>query len=133
MSHKIVKAKIKNRKWEITHPRAKVTYMEKRAPRKEIEKAWPRKVRTMYARLRTEHEKNLKDWRFRMLGKEENSRCEKCELEPETTIHILARCPAHSRTRRKVFGGKHPNRNDLVQHPEQCKEVLEDRFEDLRE
>ena len=114
VSRKIVKAKIKGKKWEITHPRAKETYMERRAPRKNIEKAWPRKVRTMYARLQTDHEKNLKDWRHRMLGKEETGMCEKCELEPETTIHILAKCPATSKLRREMFGDKILKRNELV-------------------
>jgi len=128
-----VKAKIKNKKWSVTHPRAKATYMERREPRRKIEKAWPRKIRTMYAILRTEHEKNLKDWRHRMLGKEESGNYEKCDLETETTMHILAKCPAHSKIRRQKFGDKQPTRNDLVQHPELCKEVLESRFEDLHE
>ena len=41
-----------------------------------------------------------------MLGKEETGMCEKCELEPETTIHILAKCPATSKLRREMFGDK---------------------------
>ena len=68
-----------------------------------------------------------------MLGKEDTGMCEKCELEPETTIHILAKCPATSKLRREMFGDKILKRNELVQQPEQCKRILESRFEDLQE
>ena len=53
--HKIVKARIKKRKWEIEHPRAKEIYGKRRGPRRDVKKTWPRNVRTLYQRLHTGH------------------------------------------------------------------------------
>ena len=55
VTHQIVKAKIKARRWEVTHEQAKNTYKERRKPKVEVEKKWPRHVRSLFARLRTGH------------------------------------------------------------------------------
>ena len=88
VTHQIVKAKIKDRKWKIEHPRAKITYGEARKPNFKIEREWPKKVRTPYSRLRTGHAKELKQYRNR-IEQEDDALCEMCQMEEETTKHIL--------------------------------------------
>ena len=60
VSHEIVKARIKRRKWSVTHERAKETYGGRKSPRFDVDKQWPRSVRSLFARLRTGHAKELK-------------------------------------------------------------------------
>ena len=95
VSHKSVKAKILARKWEIKHPRAKEMYGERRGPKMEVEKVWPRSVRSLYGRLRTEHSMDLAYYRYK-LDKEEDPYCTACGEEYETTRHLLCSCPALS-------------------------------------
>ena len=61
VTHSILKTKIKGKKWESTHERA--TFGEKRSPKMEIERTWPKKVRTLYSRLRTGHTTELKAYK----------------------------------------------------------------------
>ena len=63
VTHSIIK-KQKNRKWEPTHERARATYIERRKP-KDIEKSWPKHVRSAYAKLRTGNSKDLREYRHR--------------------------------------------------------------------
>ena len=58
----------------IQHARAREIYGERRAPRTEIKKAWPRRVRTGHARFRTGHAKELKKYR-RKIDKGEDVIC----------------------------------------------------------
>ena len=44
VTHAIVKAKIKGRTWQPTHPRAVNIYGSRRGPREDIESKWPRRV-----------------------------------------------------------------------------------------
>ena len=106
-------------------------YKKRRGPRRNIEKSWSRKSRTFYARLRTEHAKELKSYRHRMLETEDTATCELCGLEDETTMHILCRCPAHEKVRREEFPDERITKEMLVERPEKCRRVLEDRFPDL--
>ena len=65
--HKIVKAKIKNRKWVIEHERAASMFGERRSPRVDIEREWPRSVQTLFSRLRSDHAVELKHYRWKHL------------------------------------------------------------------
>ena len=89
VTHDIDKAKIKARTWPVKHQRAKETYQGTRKPKSKIEKKWPKCVRSLYARLRTGHVKELKTYRHR-LGLEEDGICAECKLEDETIEHVLA-------------------------------------------
>ena len=92
---------------------------------------WPRKVRTLFARLRTGHCKELADYRF-IIDKEDDDSCERCDLErPETTEHILCVCPAldHERVR-KIYGKV--TIDMMVTNPEACRKILAKRFDGLR-
>ena len=92
VSHKIVTAKIKSKKWDIVHPRARHIYNDRRTPKMEAEKKWSRKVRSAYARIRTGHAKELKEYRHRVFQKEDDPNCNTCGV-PEDTEHATAREP----------------------------------------
>ena len=62
LANSTVKARIKRRRWNVEHGRAVEIYEKKRKPNMEVEKKWPQKVRTLYARLRTNHAKELKSY-----------------------------------------------------------------------
>lgn len=55
VTHKIVKAKIKSRKWTVKNEKAVEIYQSRRGPRFDIEKQWPKKVRSKFAQLRSGH------------------------------------------------------------------------------
>ena len=59
VTENIVRAKIRNRKWKVEHERAAKMYGERRKP-KEIEKSWPANTRRLYARIRSDHAKELR-------------------------------------------------------------------------
>ena len=63
ITHSIRKAKIKARRWEVEHPRAKAMYKDRRKPQEDLERRWPRRVRTLFARLRADHAKELNYYR----------------------------------------------------------------------
>ena len=88
ITHSILKANIKGKKWEPTHERARATFGEKRSPKMEIERIWPKKVRTLYSRLRTRHTTELKAYKARV-NREENRMCESGCGEEETIEHVL--------------------------------------------
>ena len=59
----IIRAKIRNAKWTISHPRATETFGDKRKPMMNIEEEWPAETRRSFARLRSGHAKELKAYR----------------------------------------------------------------------
>ena len=126
-----MKAKIRNQKWEISHERAKKTYGERRGPKTKIEKTWPRKKRTLYARLRTNHAKELKHYQHR-IGNEEDAICAKCGEEDETIEHVLCKCPALELQRRRIYEGEW-HQEMMVTAPKQSMELLKHRFEGLKD
>jgi ribonuclease HI len=132
VSHKSVKARIKARKWDLEHPRARELYGARRSVRLDVEKAWPRKVRALYGRLRTEHAMELGYYQYKMdKVPEKEAYCRDCGDEYETTRHILCSCPALAVERQRQFEGGTPRYSDLVLKPEQCRILLSKRFEDL--
>ena len=66
VTENIVRAKIRNRKWKVEHERAAKMYGERRKP-KEIEKSWPASTRRLYARIRSEHAKELRCYQKKRL------------------------------------------------------------------
>ena len=130
--HKIVKARIKKRKWEIEHPRAKEIYGKRRGPRRDVEKTWPRDVRTLYQRLRTGHAQELKRYRCEFLQLEDDGWCpeEGCK-EEESIEHVLCRCSATAAARAKEWSGK-VKEEMLVNEPEVCRKILSVKYGQLR-
>ena len=55
-----------------------------------------------------------------------------CSMEEETTEHILCRCEAEEAARFQIHPGGHFTPNMLVTHPEECRKLLERRFEGLK-
>ena len=75
VTHKIVKSKIKARKWAETHKRAIDTYGNRRKPDFKTEKKWPKIVRSQFSRLRTGHAMELKAYQHR-LDPTKDGRCD---------------------------------------------------------
>ena len=61
----IVKAKKKNNKSKISHPRAMKTFNDMRKP-KGVEKTWPANIKILFTRLRSGHAKELRSYRNRI-------------------------------------------------------------------
>lgn len=126
----IIKAKIRSTKWDITHPRAREIYQDKRSPRVEIESKWPRDVRIAFARLRTEHSKDLAYYRYK-IETEDDPMCPECGEEEETLAHVLCRCAALEATRRQHLE-EEVTVDMMVSKPELCRRILSQRFQSLR-
>ena len=126
VTHEIVKAKIKSRKWEVTHDRAKATFEDRRKPKVKFERKWPRSVRSLYARLRTGHAMELRAYQHR-LDEDVDPMCEICGEEEETIEHILCRCPADELFRRANYDGEVKIGN-MTSDPNLCRRILERRF-----
>ena len=122
----IVKAKIKNEVWPITHPRATVIYGDKRKPKMKWKKKCSRRVRSFFARLRSGHAKELKEYRHRMLEQEDDPNCETCGV-PEDTQHVLCNCAITEEARARQWDGEVELRM-LVTQPEVCRKILAARF-----
>ena len=128
VTHKIVKAKIKSRKWVITHERASQMYGNRRGPKFEIESKWPRSVRRTFQQLRTEHSPLLRKYQY-LIDNIDDATCD-CEVEDETLEHVLCRCPALSLQRWRHFGGE-VSTTMMVTDPEKCRRFLQNRFKEL--
>jgi ribonuclease HI len=126
----IVKAKVKNKKWKITHPRAKDTFVGMWKP-KERENSWPPKVKRLFARLRSGHAKELRSYQHRV-GMDSQPICTYCTADaPETIEHVLCHCETLDATRVALWPEDFTI-SMLGSHPEICRKVLEKRFIGLR-
>ena len=123
----IAKARIMRRKWEPQHPRAIATYQQRRKPVTDVEKKWPRRVRTLFARLRTGHAKELRQYRY-LIEKEDEPTCTACEEDEESIEHVLCHCPTLERKRRMLFE-EPPTVAHMTNQPEKCRKLLQDRFD----
>ena len=130
VTYNIIKAKIKNKKWDIKHRRAREIYGERRGPRRKIERKWPRKARSMYARLRTDHCKELQNYQCNKLGKAETAACPKCGGEDDTIRHILCKCPSMEEKRQQIRIGEWTV-DALVDKPQDCMKLLRHRLPEL--
>ena len=126
VTHQIEKAKIKAKRREVTHERARNTYKDRRKPKVDVEKKWPRSVRSLFARLRTGHAMELRAYRHR-LDEEVDPMCEICGEEEETIEHVLCKCPADEQFLRVNYREELKIAN-MTTDPELCRRVLERRF-----
>ena len=131
VTHQIVKSKIKSRKWTVEHLKANETYGDLRKPKFKEERKWPKKTRSLYSRLRTGHAKELKHYRWR-IEQEDDALCEECGEEDETIEHILCKCESDALRRCEIVPGGNFNLGMLTTHPEECRRLLERRFEELK-
>ena len=129
VTHAITKAKIKRRKWQIEHPRAKATYGERRKPRAEVEGKWPRRVRTLYGRLRTDHAKELNYFQHK-IGNIDSPNCETCN-QTENIEHVLTKCPTLAEARARHWP-EEVSVSMLVSEPDVCRQILAHRFPQLK-
>ena len=104
-------------------------YGEARKPNYKVE--WPKGVRSLFSRLCTGHAKELKHYRHR-IQLEEDALCKECLEEDETTEHILCRCGAEEMRRHQIHPGGRFTPDMMITHPEECRELLERRFEGLK-
>ena len=113
----------------ITHRRAEETYASRRKPRFDLEQKWPRSVRTLYARLRTGHVKELKQYRY-LIDQEDDPYCE-CGMGEETIEHLLCKCPSLERARALNVEGT-VSMELMVSDPEGCRRILQTKFQGLK-
>ena len=127
ITHAIAKARIKRTKWSTTHKRAKEIFQEKRKPKLQVERQWPRRVQSLFSRLRSGHAKELRQYMYK-IDVAEDPYCE-CG-EEESIIHVLCDCPILESTRRSVM--QEPVMpHHLVTEPEKSRQILAVRFKDL--
>jgi hypothetical protein len=112
----------------VTHERAKETYAEQKKPKWEVEKVWPRSVRSLFARLRSGHCRELTRYQY-MIEVADDPLCECGEIN--NIHHILCECPILDTIRRSVFG-EPVALGHLVTDPEKCRRVLSHRFPGLK-
>jgi len=126
----IVKAKIKAGNWFPTHTGAKEMYRERRRPKFEIESKWTRRMRSLFARLRSNHAKELAYYQHK-IGNIESPNCLECNV-PETIKHVLCACPATEETRVRNCHEGNMHVSMMITHPEVCRKILENRFPGLK-
>ena len=109
-------------------------YGDRRKPKFELERKWPRKVRSAYVRLRTDHSKLLAKYRY-LIEKETSPLCscrrEDEEGEEETLEHVLCRC-RYTKEKRDSMDARNINLSWMVNYPERCRELLSTRFPELK-
>ena len=94
-----------------------------------IEKNWPRRVRTLYAHLRTGHAKELRFYRY-LIEKEDNKKCD-CGFKEESIKHVLCDCKLLKEARR-IHLGMPVKMTHMATHPEECRKFLAEKFDGLR-
>ena len=129
VAHSTIKARIKRKRWRPTHPRAEEVYGAKRSPKTEVEKNWPREVRTLFARLRTDHAFELKAYRKEIEAEDDNN-CEKGCGVPETLKHVLCECEQTAEARQRHWPDT-VSVDMMVTEPEVCRKILQARFKKL--
>ena len=125
----IVRAKIRNLPWRVTHVRALETFGEAKKPKFDVEKKWPASARRLYSRLRTGHAVELNSY-AKFIGKDEDDMCPLCEQEIDKIKHVICFCPGLEARRRSITSDPF-TMNMMVSHPEKCRKLLEGRFKEL--
>ena len=127
ITHAIAIAKVKKKRWSITHKRAKEIYQDKLKPKMKVERLWPRRVQSLFSRLRSGHAKELKLYQYK-IDVADDPLCECGQVE--STEHVLCECPLLETTRRTVM--EEPVfPHHLVSEPEKARRILAKRFEGL--
>jgi len=129
VTHATAKARIRRTKWEVKHPRACAIYGERRRPKIDVERNWVRRVRTMFARMRTDHAKELKQYRYK-IEMEDDPYCE-CGESEENIRHVLCHCPRLARARAMV-AMEQIDISHMISDPETCRRILCVQFPGLR-
>ena len=131
VSEKIMKARIRRGKWQFIHERTARMYKDRRRPKMEIERSWPRKVRSAFSRLRTGHSKLLAQYRY-LIDKADSPVCECGNEDEEQTIdHLLCSCPLLNSSREQLK--IHNISPDwMVTDPDLCRKLLSARFPELK-
>ena len=130
ITHKIVKAKIMNQKWRIQNEKAQAIYQNRRSPKTEIEKTWPKRVRTKFAQLRSGHAVELRYYRQK-IELDESATCPNgCGVD-ETIIHVLCDCVSTADARRRFWEGA-ISPAMMTSHPDVCRKILASKYGDLR-
>ena len=96
----------------------------------DVEKHWPHGVRRLFARLRTDHDTELR-WYREMIGEEEENECEEGCGVTEDIEHILCECVSTLEARTRYWEGT-VTIDMMVSHPEVCRKILATRFGRLR-
>ena len=125
----IVKAKIKAEKWEPTHERAREVFKDRLKPKFEVESKWTRRVRSLFARLRTDHAKELASYQHK-IGNIDSPNCIECD-KPETIKHVLCECVKLEEKRVRMWHDT-ITVSMMTTHPELCRRILEHRFPALQ-
>ena len=128
VTHAITKAKIKAREWQIAHQNASAMYGDRRKPKEKVERKWPRRVRSLYARLRTNHAAELRYYQHK-IGNIESPNCEWCDVV-EDIEHVITTCPTISEARVRNWHAP-VEKTMLVTHPEVCRKILAFRYKVL--
>ena len=104
-----------------SHEREAETYQARKKPKFDVEKNWPRHVRSLYARLRTGHCKELGNYAYMIeIADDPFYECG----DVETIDHVLCECPILETTRRRLFEGP-VSLSQLVTEPEKCRKPLD--------
>ena len=128
VTRNIIKARVKRRPWEVKHERALATFGNRRKPKFEIEKEWPKRVRVLFTRLRSGHAMELKGYRH-FIGIEEDDLCNSCGV-PETIEHVLCHCWSTQAARQKLWEGT-VTIDMLTSHPDTCRQILSSVYAEL--
>ena len=95
-------------------------YGERRCPKFEVEKMWPRNVHSLYAHLRTGHAKELQDYRYK-IDQEDNPFCDYTGCGQEVAQTIEAIQPGvHDHSPRDVREDSKPANRWAEIHTQKC-------------
>ena len=130
VTNSILKAKIRNKKWEIKHERAKRIFTHHRGPPLS-ERLWPLSVRRKYRRLRTGHDKELRRYRCK-IEMDKYDTCQQCDAKkPEGIEHVTCECPSLEYWR-QYYSENPITPNMLVDDSEICRSLLAKKYKDLK-
>ena len=130
VTHKIVKAKIKNKKWTIRNEKAASIYQSRRGPRFDIEGKWPRGVRSSFAQLRSGHSMELRYYRHK-IGIDFSDLCPSGCGVAETITHVLCDCVSTEEARRRNWH-EAVTPSMLTTHPDITRRILATKYGDLQ-
>ena len=97
----------------------------------QIERKWPRRIQSLMSRLRSDHSKELKAYRYKIeLEDDPFCPCDKTNPKVENIEHVFCDCPNLDSKRREVsMSACRPHH--LVTEPENARKILAARFKDL--
>ena len=130
VTHATAKARIRRTQWSLGHTRAEETYGERRCPKYQVERRWPRNMRSLYARLRTGHAKQLREYLYK-IDAEDDPYCDCGLMEEQTIKHLLCDCPQLARAR-AMESQEQVTMQHMTTDPEMCRRILAVKFTELK-